>query len=144
MPFEPENISPNFFTGSISAVAVLDPLGLQPTIIIRTTDIWHVSISWQIAGIVADALAGTWRVSAFLESMGAGFEGQVGFQTINLDIDPTTPRDYTALLTVNPAVQPVPAGTYKLVVTVNYLTPANQPGFMAGYQEGPILQFFEP
>jgi hypothetical protein len=141
MPFEPQNIPPNFFTGTINAVAVLDPSGLQPTTIIRTTDTWHVSISWRIAGIVADALAGTWQVRAFLESMGAGFEGQVGSQTINLNTDPTTPRDYSALLTVPPGT---PAGTYKLVVTVNYLTPSNQPGFMAGYQEGPILQFFNP
>jgi hypothetical protein len=142
MPFEPQNIPPNFFTGTINAFAVLDPSGLEPTTIIRTTDTWFVSISWRIAGIVADALAGTWQVRAFLESMGAGFEGQVGpVQTINLNADPTTPRDYTALLTVPPGT---PAGTYTLVVTINYLTPANQPGFMAGYQEGPILQFFNP
>jgi hypothetical protein len=142
MPFEPQNIPPNFFTGNINAFAVLDPAGLQPTTIIRTTDTWFVSISWQIAGIVADALAGTWQVRAFLESMGAGFEGQVGpVQNINLNVDPTTPRNYSTLLTVPPGT---PAGTYKLVVTINYLTPANQPGFMAGYQEGPILQFFNP
>jgi hypothetical protein len=141
MPFEPQNIPPNFFTGTISAFAVLDPSGLQPTTIIRTNDTWHVFISWRIAGIVADALAGTWQVHAFLESMGPGLEAQVGSQTINLNADPTTPRDYNALLTVPPGT---PAGTYKLVVTINYLTPANQPGFMAGYQEGPILQFFNP
>ncbi len=142
MPFEPTNIPPNFFNGVINAFAVLDPSGLQPTTIIRTTDTWHVSIGWQISGIVADAIAGTWQVRAFLESMGAGFEGQVGPTiNINLAVDPTTPRDYNALVTVPPGV---PAGTYKLVVTVNYLTPANQPGFMAGYQEGPIIQFFNP
>ena len=146
MPFEPQNITvPNnqvVFTGSITAFAVLDPVGLQPTIIIRTTDSWFVRIQWQIDGIVADALAGTWQVRAFLESMGPGFEGQVGAQTINLAVDPTSPRNYTATLPVAPNT--VPAGTYKLVTTISYLTPANQPGFMAGYEEGPILQFFNP
>jgi hypothetical protein len=74
--------------------------------------------------------------------MGSGFEGQVGAtQNINLNVDPSSPRNYSALITVPPGVPP---GTYKLVVTINYLTPANQPGFMAGYQEGPILQFFNP
>jgi len=142
MPFEPQNIPPGFFNGSITASAVLDPAGLQPTTIIRTTDTWHVSISWVIAGIVADALAGTWQVRAFLESMGPGFEGQVGATlNINLAVDPSTPRNYTALITVPPGT---PAGPYKLVTTVTYLTPANQPGFMAGYEEGPILQFFNP
>jgi len=47
------------------------------------------------------------------------------------------------LITVPPSPN-VQAATYKLVTTVNYLTPANQPGFMAAYQEGPILQFFNP
>ncbi|MCI0350155.1 MAG: hypothetical protein L0Z53_12085 [Acidobacteriales bacterium] len=142
MPFEPQNIPPNFFNGQINAFAVLDPAGLQPTTIIRTTDTWHVSISWVIAGIVADALAGAWQVSAFLESMGTGFEGQVGVTlNINLAVDPSTPRNYNALITVPPGT---PAGAYKLVTTVTYLTPANQPGFMAGYEEGPILQFFNP
>jgi len=142
MPCEPQNIPPGFFNGSITASAVLDPAGLQPTTIIRTTDTWHVSISWVIAGIVADALAGTWQVRAFLESMGPGFEGQVGATlNINLAVDPSTPRNYTALITVPPGT---PAGPYKLVTTVTYLTPANQPGFMAGYEEGPILQFFNP
>jgi hypothetical protein len=142
MPFEPQNIPPNFFTGQINAFAVLDPSGLQPTTIIRTSDTWHVQISWQIDGTVADSLAGTWQVRAFLESMGPGLEAQVGpTQTINLAVDPTSPRNYNAQITVPAGT---PAGTYKLVVTVNYLTPANQPGFMAGYQEGPILQFFNP
>ncbi len=142
MPFEPQNIPPNFFTGQITAFAVLDPNGLAPTTIIRTTDQWFVRVDWVIAGIVADSLAGTWQVRAFLESMGPGFEGQVGQQNINLAVDPTTPRNYSSTLAI-PA-NTVPAGTYKLVVTVNYLTPANQPGFMAGYEEGPIIQVFAP
>jgi len=146
MPFEPQNITvPNnqvVFRGFITAFAVLDPVGLQPTIIVRTTDTWFVRIEWQIDGIIADALAGTWQVRAFLESIGQGFEGQVGAQNINLNVDPTTPRNYATTLTI-PA-NTVPAGTYKLVTTINYLTPANQPGFMAGYEEGPVLQVFVP
>lgn len=142
MPFEPQNVPPNFFTGSITAFAVLDPAGLQPTIVIRTTDTWHVRINWRIDGIVANALAGTWRVAAFLESIGAGFEGQIGpTVNINLNVDPVAPREYSALITVPPGT---PAGTYKLVVTVNYLELGGTPGFMAGYEEGPVLQFFNP
>ena len=143
MPFEPQNIPVNVFSGVITAFAVLDPAGLQPTTIMRTTDTWHVQIAWRIDGIIANALAGTWQVRALLESIGPGFEGQVGPTVpINLNVDPTAPRDYNVLITV-PAGTP-PAGTYKLVVVINYFELTGQPGFMAGYQEGPILQFFNP
>ncbi len=142
MPFEPQNIPPNFFVGEITAFAVLDPAGLQPTNVIRTTDTWHVSISWRIRGTVVNALAGNWQVRAFLESMGAGFEGQVGpIHNQNLNTDQFDPREYTALITVPPGT---PAGTYKLVVVVNYFELSGQPGFMAGHQEGPIVQIFNP
>lgn len=143
MPFEP--LLPPALTGSVTAFAVPSP-GPAPATIISTAVAWSVHIEWEIHGLFALGLAGDWHVKAFLESMGPGVEMQAG-PTQNIPLaagvfQAPDRRNYTANIPV--AAGATPAGVYKLVTTVTYTEPSGQPGPMAAYQEGPVLQFFEP
>ncbi|GIK40001.1 MAG: hypothetical protein KJ077_19500 [Anaerolineae bacterium] len=139
MPFEHPFTGPAM-TATASAV-VLDPAGVQPSTIIQTEDAWRIRVNWQISGAAAPMLAGDWTVRAFLESIGPGFEGQVG-PTRVVPLNPPAPalvRNYTTDIDV--PGNTVAAGTYKLVTLINYAH-LGVPGEMAAFVEGPVLQFY--
>lgn len=141
MPFEPQG-SP-FIAGGVDAFVVLDP-GFTPSTIIRRNQTCRLRTNWHINGLLALGLGGSWTVKAFLESMGPGAEVQVGSETIPLSAGtPSADRkDFKSEIVV--AAGSMPAGVYKLVVAITYTEPGGTPGPLAAYQEGPILQFFEP
>lgn len=139
MPFEHPFLGPSL-NATVNSV-VLDPVGFQPNTIIQTEDAWVVRVNWQISGPGAPMLAGDWTVRAFLESIGPGFEGQVGpAKVVSLNTaPPAAVRNYTT--DINIAGGAVPAGAYKLVTLINY-SHLGVPGEMAAYTEGPVLQFY--
>lgn len=149
MPFEPlVPGNPGVLSGNIVSLSVLDPDVGTPNTIIETTDPWSVQVSWNIAGLIAGSLGGEWTVRAFLETLEGGpFSGQVGAtQVIPLISQaPTSPRNYSTTIHV-PAGTP-PAGLYKLNVAITYdvaFGGLHFPQEMAGFIEGPLLQFYVP
>lgn len=149
MPFETPVTIPGILTGTIGAVVLAEGVGgATPSTIIKSTTPFTVSVNWAIDGLISPMFAGTWIVRIFAESIGPGPEVALTPPAgipINLAVDPTAPRNYSAAQLV-PAGTLLP-GTYRLVTTVTYnlLSPPNPPGTpgpMAGFQEGPIIQVY--
>lgn len=161
MPFESSYTQ---LQGTITAFAVqgLGPSDVTPPVnIIRADQAWRVHIEWRTIGLAAAAMAGKFHVSAYLESIGPGAD-------LKLPIKPGPDEETVDLLSGTLSALPapnffqrqyavdvnVPAGQvptdagrsrpYKLVVAITYTEPSNAPGPMAGFLEGPILQFFQP
>ncbi len=163
MPFESSYTD---LKGTITAFAVqgLGPNDVTPpTTILRADQPWRVQVEWKTTGLAAAALAGQFNVSAYLESLGPGGD-------LKLPVVPGPAPDEVSvdLLSGALAIQPaptffqreyrvqvnVPAGQvptdanrsrpYKLVVAITYSEPSGAPGPMAGFVEGPILQFYQP
>lgn len=135
MPFQPSNV-PALFTGAITNVAVNSPFP-DSQLIIDTKDAWSINVSWNTSGFLAPAIGGTWQVRAFAESMGGGFEGQVG---PTVTVAAAGGLNKNATIPVAPAnTLGIGAGAYKLVVTLTHVNP--NPTGVAGYEEGTIVQF---
>lgn len=139
MPFQPTN-APALFTGTITGVSVNSPFP-DSQLIVDMNQSWTITVNWNTSGFLAPAIGGTWQVRAFLESMGLGFEGQVGATAL---VAATGGLNKTATITVPPPStnpQMVP-GAYKLVITLNHVNP--NPTGIAGYEESTIVQFVQP
>ncbi len=116
--------------------------GMAPSTVLRTNQAWELRVHWTVTGDSAPFVRGTWRAEGYLESMGAGPEFEIPQQETPM----AGPGDYTIILsvpagqvTLAPGEQSTP---FKLVTT---LTARDLGGFcwpMAGYVEGPILQFY--
>lgn len=144
MPFEPLIVgNPALLSGSVSFLVLKTAEPLAPTTIIETDDAWEVDINWTITGLVAPALGGDWNVRVFLESMdGLNPTGQVGFANVPLaSVPPSTNRKYSANISI--AAGTVNAGLYKLTAAITYSN-LGVPLDMAGFHEGPLMQFIDP
>ena len=139
--FDALDPDPTHLIGVIG-LQVLDP-DLNPNRVLQTNLDWNIQVDWNISGMIAGGLGGEWEVRAYVESIGTGFEGQVGpAMIVPLSSAPATAsRSYTTTITV-PAGTP-PAGAYKLAVLVNYSN-GGLPQQMAAFAEGPVLQFYNP
>ena len=140
MPFEPQLLPA--ITGDVDSLVVLDP-GFAPNTIIPRDQGCTVRINWHMNGLLALGLGGSWTVSAFLESIGPGIDRQF---SVNVSLSAGTivapnRKDFQADVPVPAGVN---AGIYKLVVAVTYTEPGGTAGPLAAYQEGAMLQFFEP
>ncbi|MBK8905966.1 MAG: hypothetical protein IPM53_32605 [Anaerolineaceae bacterium] len=142
MPFETPFPAP-LYDVTISASAH-EHAGAPPSTIIRTDQSWAVNVSWQTTGLTTGMIAGNWHLHCYLERIGPG-----------ADLDLVDPADHIIPLT--PGTSPVnyfvhfdvpagavAAGLYQLVVSMTYLEPTGAPGPMAGFVEGPMLQFYTP
>lgn len=129
-------------------VAVLDPNGVAPTTIIQRDDDWEIEVKLHMDGGATSYLGGTFEVKAYLESIGGGFEGQVG-ETKIVSLNGNDPQDLPAKIKV-PAAKNMPspqpqAGAYKLVTIMTYhKLNSNKPGEIAGFVEGPVVQLYDP
>lgn len=152
MPMEPLVVGlPGILTTNISPLKIFDPGDpLTPNTIIETNDPWSVEVDWSTSGTVAPALGVTWKVQAFLESMdGKPDPGQVGptemLTLANGHFTPPNTVSYKATINVGAGV--VPAGLYKLnvaVTTTATIGGVTIPIEMAGFDEGPLMQFYVP
>jgi len=128
-------------------VTVLDPAAgaFPPTTIIQRDHAWKVQVEWEINGPAAPAVGGEWVVRCYLESIGPGFEGQIGVpETVPLADAPPLPlpREYEREIDIDAAeILGISDGAYRLVTLINYEN-GGIPGEIAGHQEGPIVQFY--
>lgn len=143
------------YDGTMTAVVqeIASPDTPIPADHIRTTQNWRIHLEWETHGVLSQFLVDEFRVRAFLESIGPGAElalpigGPLVVSTMAgaLSFPGGVPRrDYTA--DINVPAGTVPAGTYKLVTTLQLHddAPPGTPYPIAGMVEGPVLNFFNP
>lgn len=141
-------LAPDDLTGEITQVGVYD-IDKDPNRVLELGRDWWVYVEWTLKddpnNYLVASLRGTWEVKVKLESMGEGFEGQVG-QTAVIQLDGrTTPYDQWIYVSNQPdPANPDNQGAFKLVVLITFKDPAGEPQPMAGFCEGPMLQFYKP
>jgi hypothetical protein len=134
-------------SGAIDAFVVQEEGegAVKPTRIIRVGSDWSVHIEWELTGQLAKLICGEWCVHLYLESMGPGPELKLPVNGHHVPLDPCGDGKYEYWCRVR-------AGTvtaehcstpYKLVIGITYLNYCGKPGPIAGFVEGPILQFYE-
>ena len=132
-------------TGEIYA-DVYEVAGAKPTTIIRTDQHWGVKAHWELEGPLAAFICGEWCLHLFLESMGPGPELKLDpYPNMNIPLDPCGNGEYYFDFKVEPGVVKAEhcSNPYKLVLAVTYITPCGKPGPIAGFVEGPMLQFYQ-
>ena len=130
--------------GGLLAVAdsavVEDPAGIAPTHIIQENDAWRIRVDWTLSLGAAPFLGGVqYEVSAYADSLGGGFEGQIG-ATQNV---PGGPLNLQAIIDVPAAAAGgLSAGAYRLTTLIVTKDAAGVPLEMAGFLEGPVIQVY--
>jgi hypothetical protein len=133
--------NPATLSADITAVALLDNDG-NPNRVIDTDTGFKVRVDWSISGSMVPLLGGDWQVRLLVESIGSGFEGQVGAATVPLDGS----TNYSTTIAVGPGVPPPPPGpdtVYKLVALISH-TNFGVKSEMAGFGEGPYFEVRRP
>lgn len=121
-----------------------------PTTIIQAGEPWSVNIRWRLTGTNWEMIAGTWHVHVALESIGPGPEvslvDYVPAGGSNIPLPSPNGEYYLHLDVPGTAIKKsdVPHGSLpmKMVVLLTYENPLGERDDMAGYFEGPILQFY--
>lgn len=141
-------------TGDIKALTHSDPVA-PPNTVLEIDREWFVNVQWYVDGAAASFLGGQWQVSVIVESMGIGDEKTLVSESYLTTDTSDIPGEmhsleYNKEIRIPPRAEvpldPIRAiqaeGVYKLIVLVTYLTPFNQHGRIAGFAEGPVLQFY--
>ena len=153
MPFETPH--PTLLAGQITASVVHEhAAGAElPRTIIKAGDPWAVTVRWEMNGpdpVLWHMISGHWHVRVNMESIGPGPEltltdfadpncqnqalpSATGTYNCHFDIPGTV---------LSEAVVPDEGLAMKLVVLITYVDPLGHRGPIAGYEEGPILQFY--
>jgi hypothetical protein len=139
MPFEPRfpDQYSNLFHGDMKTT-VTDPHGIPDSTIISRADDWHLQVDWNVNGALVGAIAGTWHVRCYLESMGPGPEVLVASADVALNGGNNYSRTF-----IIPVGTPPQAGAYKLVTVITFTNVLGNPGLFAGYDEFGLLQFYD-
>lgn len=144
MPYSPQfDTLDDDVTGEITKIQVRDQ-DQNPNRVLPLGANWSIFVEWTLdddpGSAQVPALAGTWQVSAMLESIGPGYEGQAG-PTMNVALTGVTKYNVTIPVVGTPPNDPVNKKAYRMVVLINYLYPNGTQGPMAGFAEGPMIQF---
>jgi hypothetical protein len=129
-------------TGSIDKVDLLDS-GLAPNTVIDVSDKFTVHVEWSVHGSSLPYLGGEWVVRALVESMGAGFEGQIGSTMI---VPLNGGSAYSTDIVVAANTLPAPPDTdvvYKLVVLVAHRQ-FGKKSQIAGFGRGVYFEIQKP
>ena len=139
--FEPQ-VAP-FLFGDVDLLNVVDS-GFASKLIIPRTQACEVKVKWHLDGLFAGSFGGNWKIKVGLESMGPGPEYSFSAPNVPLSAGAVvgTQRNYDATISI--PGNTVAENAYRLVATITYVEPGNTPGPLAAYEEGPIVQFFEP
>jgi hypothetical protein len=135
-------------SGRINSVVVEERGGeaVKPTQIIRIDSDWSVYVEWELVGHLSKMICGKWCLHVRLESMGPGPELKlpVGYNH-ELPLDPCGKGEYKYLFRFPKGTVPADACStpYKLVVTITYHNACGKAGPIAGFYEGPIIQFYD-
>jgi hypothetical protein len=144
MPFEINRPLHGSLNGGISAY-VTEVDGVDPIGILEADKDFKVHITWYLEGPLTPYVCGDWCIGIFLESIGDAPELNLPAEPLFIPLDPCPGRNEYAAWVLVPAgtIEPKHCGVpYKLVATVTYRTPKHRPGPMAGFAEGPTLQFY--
>lgn len=139
-----ETFDPAHLTAQMK-VLVVDPEDPDtPNTVIETDDEFQINVDWQLDGIAAPYVGGTWTVRAYLDDRDgiAPSSGPVGptmIVPVGLFIPPTLPRKYSTIILVKD--HKVQAGLYDLTVAITYDNGVKLS--MAGFSTGPVLQFYD-
>jgi hypothetical protein len=99
-------------------------------------------VTWNLTQVIAPFLGGEWKLRVYAESIGGGFEGQLGADVdIPLNTAPALPLPRQYHGDVNVPGNTLPPGAYRLVTLINYSN-GGVPLEMAAFQEGPIIQVY--
>jgi hypothetical protein len=148
MPFETP-FPPALFAGTITAVPH-EHGGVSPASIIRTDESWAVNVRWTTTGLATGMIAGNWHLHVYLESIGPGPDRDLTDAIAPGHIIPLTPgvspiNYFVHFDVLAGTITAPPAGIlYKLAVTLTYFDASGAPGPMAAFEEGPLLQFYNP
>ncbi len=137
-------------TGDIHVNTYLDVDGDRNTVL-EINRHWYIQPHWWVDGAGATDLGGTWHVSVIVESMGRGVEKTL--KTVDIPITDLAPLPRAHTLEYHPWIhipsrlenvdESIPEdGAYKLVILVTYTNQFGTHGRMAGFVEGPLLQFY--
>jgi hypothetical protein len=122
--------------------------GVNPTTIIRTDTNWAIHLQWKLTGALVPMICGKWCVHVYLESIGPGPELKLhdAIGPHYIDLNPGGNGEYFSHFDVLKGTVTADhcSTPYKLVAAVTYLTSFGKPGPMAGFVEGPIVQFYDP
>jgi hypothetical protein len=132
---------------------VLDPAGVKPARIIKTTDPFKVAMEFELISATAQDLAGTlsYEIKYFAESMGKGPEydlGTVRDRTLDnqYKYNATTPAGAETALDV--AAGTMDPGVYRVAAMVSFKLncPPERPRpyRMTAFVEGPAIEVYRP
>jgi hypothetical protein len=150
-----ESMKPGY-AGNITVSQVWEELPGNVVNIIRTDQDWGVDLQWEMTGYEAHYGIGIWLATIFLESMGPGREyalpspGPVKIANKEGSWDMTKAARVFSLipdklpLKVDHTIDPIDPGTYRLTVAIQYFNFINEPESVAGFMDGPMLQFYKP
>jgi len=127
-------------SNATGSVVVFEPSSSSPTNIFDTNKDWSARVQWQATIHMS---GGTWRVSLHLASLVPGANLALTGAALTVPVVPGPgPVSYSEETKI--AAGTVPAGTYRLVILIDYIDENGKPGPIAGFIEGPILQFYDP
>ncbi len=99
-----------------------------------------VYMRWCLSGSLRECICGFWCPTVHLESIGKGPEFSIHGPRVPLDCKK---RCYGVRIPGS-GIDPAHCSTpYKLVATLQYLTPCWNPGPIVGFCELPLVQFYE-
>jgi|SRR5215475_13541932 len=127
-------------SGTLS-VTVKDNNGAPASVLEADLD-FTIAAKWSIDKYSAAALGGQWELSAYVESIGAGPEKQIG-PTAKVLL--TGGTSYSATIKVPAGTLPddpaaPTSGVYKLVTVLLLRGPFGKVSDVAGFVEGPMLR----
>ncbi|HEX7975909.1 MAG TPA: hypothetical protein VF498_15985 [Anaerolineales bacterium] len=146
-----DTVFPAFLTGNMST-SVIDPDG-TPNRVLEITLPFTVVVDWTLSGTSASTIGGTWDVKVILDSIvldppapevSKQVAADLGHSLAAVQAGSTpTNRIFKATLPIPAGVVPH-TGVYKLITLIDYKDVANNPGQMAAFSEGPMLDFYNP
>lgn len=133
-------------TGEICVDVYAEP-DARPATVIRTDQEWGVRVHWDLRGQLAPFIHGRWSLHLYLEPVGNGPGRKLEpYLPSSIPIDPCGGGEYDFDFRVRPGTVKTEHcfSPYRLVFMITYLTESGRPGPIAGFVEGPVLQFYEP
>lgn len=143
---------PALLSGEILATTHFDP-DQDRNNVLEIDRHWFVKAQWYLEGPIASYLGGTFHVQVVVEGIGRGDEETLA------TVDVPTSSGYmvgdqlmfsqwihipSRLENPNPNKVINRPGVYKLVLVLTYTRPTGKTGRIAGFTEGPMIQFYEP
>jgi len=130
-----------------STIVALESIGRGPTIITPTNIIPTnkdslIKVEWQVSGPLATTFRGFFHLMFYLESLGPDPTLELTKDALTVPARPGPgPASYQQEFKI--AADTVPAGTYMLNVTITFFSEGGEAMPIAGFAEGPILQFYD-